>query len=67
MAHSWDRDGAAASHDGKVEGVVVKDDAVLEFCVRGRARYAQARFRLCSLVSFCFIIVKIVVRLLCFR
>ncbi len=29
-------------HDGEVEGVVVKDDAVLEFCVRGRARYAQA-------------------------
>ena len=29
-------------HDGEVEGVVVKDDAVLELCVRGRARYAQA-------------------------
>ena len=29
-------------HDGKVEGVAVKDDAVLERCVRGRARYAQA-------------------------
>ena len=27
-------------HDGEVEGVVVKDDAVLELCVRGRARYA---------------------------
>ncbi len=24
-------------HDGEVEGVVVKDDAVLELCVRGRA------------------------------
>jgi len=23
-------------HDGEVEGVVVKDDAVLEFCIRGR-------------------------------
>ena len=29
-------------HDGEVEGVVVKDDAVMEFCVRGRSRYAQA-------------------------
>ena len=29
-------------HDGEVEGVVVKDDAVLELCVRGRACYAQA-------------------------
>ena len=29
-------------HDGEVEGVVVKNDAVLELCVRGRARYAQA-------------------------
>ena len=29
-------------HDGEVEGVVVKDDAVLELCVRGRASYAQA-------------------------
>ena len=29
-------------HDGDVEGVVVKDDAVLEPCVRGRVRYAQA-------------------------
>ena len=28
-------------HDGEVEGVVVKDDAVLELCVRGRACYAQ--------------------------
>ena len=23
-------------HDGEVEGVVVKDDAVMELCVRGR-------------------------------
>ncbi len=29
-------------HDEEVEGVVVKDDAVLELCVRGRACYAQA-------------------------
>ena len=29
-------------HDGEVAGVVVKDDAVLELCVCGRARYAQA-------------------------
>ena len=29
-------------HDGEVEGVVVKDDTVLELCVRGRACYAQA-------------------------
>ena len=29
-------------HDGEVEGVVMKDDAVLELCVRGRAHYAQA-------------------------
>ena len=29
-------------HDGEVEGVVVKDDAVLELCVRGRTCYAQA-------------------------
>jgi len=28
-------------YDGEVEGVVVKDDAVLELCVCGRARYAQ--------------------------
>ena len=27
-------------HDGEVEGVVVKDDAVLELSVRGRAHYA---------------------------
>jgi hypothetical protein len=27
-------------HDGEVEGVVMKDDAVLELCVRGRAYYA---------------------------
>ena len=26
-------------HDGEVEGVVVKDDALLELCVRGRACY----------------------------
>jgi hypothetical protein len=30
------------SHDGEVEGVVVKNDAVLELCVRGSACYAQA-------------------------
>ena len=29
-------------HDGEVEGAVVKDDAVLELSVRGRAHYAQA-------------------------
>ena len=29
-------------HDGKVESVVVEDDAVLILGVRGRARYAQA-------------------------
>ena len=29
-------------HDREVEGVVVKDDAVLELCVRGRACYSQA-------------------------
>ena len=29
-------------HDGEAEGVVVKDDAVLELCVPGRARYTQA-------------------------
>ena len=29
-------------HDGEVVGVVVKNDAVLELCVRGRACYAQA-------------------------
>ena len=29
-------------HDGEVEVVVVKYDAVLELCVRGRACYAQA-------------------------
>ena len=29
-------------HDGEVESVVVKDDAVLELCVRGCACYAQA-------------------------
>ena len=31
-------------HHGEVEGkgIVVKDDAVLELCVRGRACYAQA-------------------------
>ena len=27
-------------HEGEVEGVVEKDDAVLELCVCGRARYA---------------------------
>ena len=30
-------------HDGEVEGVVVKDDAVLELCVRGRAAHAMLR------------------------
>ena len=29
-------------HDGEVDGVVVKDEAVLVLSVRGRARYAQA-------------------------
>ena len=29
-------------HDGEVEGVIVKNDAVLELCICGRARYAQA-------------------------
>ena len=28
-------------HDWEVEVVAVQDDAVLELCVRGRARYAQ--------------------------
>ena len=28
-------------HDGEVEGVVVKDDAVLEFCVRGVIEYRR--------------------------
>ncbi len=32
-------------HDGEVKSVVVKDDAVLDFCVRGRARYAQAHIQ----------------------
>ena len=39
VARSRDRGGAAATRR-EVEGVVVKDDAVLELCVRGRARYA---------------------------
>jgi len=30
-------------HDGEVEGVVVKDDAVLLFGIRGRARYMLKR------------------------
>ena len=29
-------------HDGKIEGAVVEDDAVLVLGIRGRARYAQA-------------------------
>ena len=29
-------------HDGEAEGAVVKDDAVLELCVHGRACYTQA-------------------------
>ena len=29
-------------HEGEAEGVVMEDDAVLIFCVRGRARYAQS-------------------------
>ncbi len=29
-------------HDGEVERIVVKDDAVLELCIRGRASYSQA-------------------------
>ena len=33
-------------HNGEIEDVVMKNDAVLELCVkiRGRARYAQAHF-----------------------
>ena len=42
VARSWDRGGAIAPRRGEVEGVVVKDDAVLELCVRSRACYAQA-------------------------
>jgi hypothetical protein len=30
-------------HDGEVEGVVVKDDAVLEFSICGRARCGVLR------------------------
>ena len=41
MARSCDRVGLLR-HDGEVEGVVVKDDAVLELCVRGRTCNAQA-------------------------
>ena len=41
MARSWGRGGAVAPR-WEVEGVVVKDDAVMELCVRGRACYAQA-------------------------
>ena len=33
-------------HDGEVEDVVVKDDAVLVLGIRGRARYAQALKRM---------------------
>jgi hypothetical protein len=34
--------GVLPRHDGEVEGVVLKEDTVLDVGVRGRARYAQA-------------------------
>ena len=38
-------------HDGEVEGAVVKYDAVLELCVRGRAHHIEANAYLTHLIQ----------------